>query len=60
MAGVVVGVETNEITIKDPEEDLATDGEDPNNRRFVVSISLSPSDGVLAGKLGLGGWLTYL
>ena len=38
MAGVVVGMETDEITIKDPKEDLATDGEDPNNRRFVVSI----------------------
>ena len=38
MAGVVVGMETDEITIKDTKEDLATDREDPNNRRSVVSI----------------------
>lgn len=30
MASVVVGVETDEITIQDPKQDLATDGKDPN------------------------------
>ena len=29
MTGVVVGMETDEIAIKDPKEDLATDGKDP-------------------------------
>ena len=51
MTGIVVGMETNEIAIKNSKEDLATDGEDPNNRRFVVS-SFSLSDGVF---VGLGG-----
>jgi len=38
MAGVVVGMETDEIAVKDSKEDLATDGEDPNNRRFRGSV----------------------
>jgi len=30
VTGVVVGMKTDEITIQDPEEDLATDRKDPN------------------------------
>lgn len=30
MASVVIGVKTDEIAIQDPEQDLTTDGKDPN------------------------------
>lgn len=36
MAGIIVGVETNEIAIKDSEEDFATDGKDPDIDRSVT------------------------
>lgn len=34
MSSVVVGVETDEVAIQDPKQDLTTDGKDPNTRRF--------------------------
>ena len=59
MAGVVVGMETDEITIKDPKKDLATDREDPNNRCSVVSIFL-PLGRRFGGQIGVGEYVTYL
>ena len=35
MSSVVVGMETDEVAVQDPKQDLTTDGKDPNTRRFL-------------------------
>ena len=38
MAGVVIGVETDEITIQDPKQDLTTDGKNPDEHGSSVDL----------------------